>query len=72
VRLCGICKRAPREDDGMNCPRIGDGWDPAIEPGNYHSCSECITKFMPLVVKRLQDLGHQIKDDAVLGGSMLS
>jgi hypothetical protein len=57
MRICGLCKRAPREDDGMAAMRLrpediaASGED--LEEGCYHACAECVATFSPIIKDRL-------------------
>jgi len=58
VRRCGVCKRAPREDDSFRLLRIKKGDRPNTKIGLYAACSEChedhrkaITKNRPKYVE---------------------
>ncbi len=61
IRRCGVCKRAPREDDGFRLLRIKKGDRSNTKIGLYAACSECyedhrkaITKNRPKYVEYTQ------------------
>lgn len=59
ARICGICRRSPREDDGMEHPvrlhedDFRDG-EKVLTPGVYQACSDCVDKFAPRIEERLR------------------
>ena len=54
MRLCGICKRSPREDDPMSVIRLYPEYlANGADAGAYQCCSECLEKFTPVVKARL-------------------
>lgn len=58
VKMCGVCKRHPRGDDPTHPMRLHAddvaGETPAVEPGLYQSCRDCIAKFKPKIEARLR------------------
>jgi hypothetical protein len=55
ARMCGICRRAPREDDPMSCLRLhsDDVKGLKLAPGLYQACVECIEQFTPVMRARM-------------------
>jgi hypothetical protein len=71
VRLCGICKRSPREDDPMGVIRLHpEDLAAGGQEGAYQACEECLAKWTPIVKARLIRTqpfeGQKITADTVL------
>ena len=53
MRLCGICKRPPREGENMHLVRLRPEFETAKEPGLYQACQECRDQYAPAVARYL-------------------
>ena len=81
-RLCGLCRRSPREDDAMGRPvrlkaedlagarpHLSKGVPADAEPGLYQLCEDCLEALVPVVDARLGT--EQIEDPRWPGSGVL-
>jgi hypothetical protein len=55
--LCGVCRRALREDDRGETMRLAEGDGPVV--GCFQACRECIKAYTPMIHARLQEHPEQ-------------
>lgn len=64
ARVCGVCRKAPREDDPMGAMRLLPEDAPELEAhGVYHACADCIVRYGPRIHARLVAAGVLKVDD---------